>query len=123
MRTHLRNLLDLLTANPICTFLTLSLAAFLEAYGDSCFQQGLYRSNGAARWLPFLGGAVVLSIYGLVVNTPRWDFGRLLGAYVVLFFFMVQMLAWLRFHQRPTAPILLGGGLIAAGGAVITFWK
>jgi hypothetical protein len=65
----------------------------------------------------------VLALYGLVVNLPRWDFGRLLGVYVVLFFLMAQILAKVRFNQSPKPPILLGGLLIVIGGLVITFWK
>ena len=65
----------------------------------------------------------LLALYGLTVNTPPWDFGKLLGLYVVLFFLVAQVLAKVRFDQSPTAPILLGGSLIVAGGAVITFWK
>jgi small multidrug resistance family-3 protein len=41
----------------------------------------------------------------------------------VLFFLVAQVLVKVRFHQAPTAPILLGGSLIVAGGAVITLWK
>jgi hypothetical protein len=57
------------------------------------------------------------------VNLPQWDFGKLLGVYVVLFFLFAQIVAKVRFHQAPTTPILVGGALIVAGGAVITFWK
>ncbi|HWS97844.1 MAG TPA: hypothetical protein VN620_15365, partial [Candidatus Methylomirabilis sp.] len=60
---------------------------------------------------------------GLVVNTPPWDFGKLLGLYVVLFFLVAQALAKMRFQQSPTLPIVVGGSLIVAGGAVVTFWK
>ena len=105
------------------TVAILLLAAFLEAYGDSCFQSGLYRASGAARYVAFAGGALALTLYGLTVNTPPWDFGKLLGLYVVLFFLVAQVLARVRFNQVPTPPILLGGSLIVAGGAVITFWQ
>jgi hypothetical protein len=47
----------------------------------------------------------------------------LLGVYVVLFFLVAQVLAKVRFQQTPTTPILLGGSLIVAGGAVMTFWN
>jgi hypothetical protein len=122
-RTLMRYWLDLIVGNPVGAFVVLAFAAYLEAYGDSCFQQGLYRSSGGARVIPFVGGALVLSLYGLVVNLPRWDFGKLLGVYVVLFFIMAQVLNKVRFNVSPTPPILVGGGLIAAGGLVITFWK
>jgi len=35
----------------------------------------------------------------------------------------IQALAKLRFQQFPTLPIIVGGSLIVAGGAVVTFWK
>jgi hypothetical protein len=56
----------------------LLLAAFLEVYGDSFFQVGLYRATGTSRYLAFAAGAATLACYGLVVNTPPWDFGKLL---------------------------------------------
>lgn len=112
-----------LVATRTGTFVVLLLAAFLEAYGDSSFQSGLYRTTGVARYVAFSVGALALVLYGLTVNTPPWDFGRLLGLYVVLFFLVAQVLAKVRFNQVPTTPILLGGSLIVAGGAVITFWK
>jgi small multidrug resistance family-3 protein len=75
------------------------------------------------RVLALLAGAAVLAAYGSVVNVPRWDFGKLLGVYVVLFFLMAQILNKVRFGQAPTIPIWLGGVFIAAGGLVIAFWK
>ena len=114
---------DQLVASRAGTLGVLLVAAFLEAYGDSCFQQGLHRASGFARYGSFALGALALALYGLTVNTPPWDFGRLLGLYVVLFFLVSQVLAKVRFQQSPSAPILVGGTLIIAGGAVITFWK
>jgi hypothetical protein len=119
----MKELLTQLIASRTGTLAILLFAAFLEAYGDSCFQSGLHRTTGAARCVAFAVGALALVLYGLMVNTPPWDFGKLLGLYVVLFFVVVQVLAKLRFNQAPTPPILLGGSLIVAGGAVITFWK
>jgi hypothetical protein len=69
-----------------------------------------------------LGGAVLFA-YGVTVNVPPWDFGRLLGVYVTLFFIVAQLINWLAFGLRPTAPILVGGALIVAGGLTITFWR
>jgi small multidrug resistance family-3 protein len=117
------NLLERLVANPLGAFTALVLAAFLEAHGDSFFQVGIHRSSGVGRVLPILVGTMVLALYGTVVNLPRWDFGRLLGVYVVLFFLMAQLQNKLRFGQSPTPPIYLGGALIVTGGLVIAFWK
>jgi len=119
----MKEALNQLVATRLGTFAILLLAAFLEVYGDSFFQQGLHRSSGAARYIAFAAGALTLASYGLVVNTPPWDFGKLLGVYVVLFFLVAQFVAWVRFQQVPTAPILVGGSLITAGGVVITLWK
>jgi uncharacterized protein YaaW (UPF0174 family) len=118
-----KNFLDSVVAHPVGAFISLTLAAFLEAFGDSLFQSGLYRSAGAARALFFVCGAVVLALYGFTVNLPHWDFGKLLGVYVVLFFLVAQVLAKVRFNQAPTTPIYVGGTLIATGGIIIAFWR
>jgi hypothetical protein len=98
-------------------------AAALEAGGDALVRSGLHAQAVATRVLFFALGAAVLFGYGYVVNTPPWDFGKLLGVYVALFFVVAQVVAKVRFQQSPTTPILVGGGLIVAGGLVITFWK
>lgn len=116
----MRDLLNHLVAYRAGALFLLAVAAFLEAYGDSCFQSALYRSSGMSRALGFVGGAVSLAAYGLVVNAPRWEFGKLLGVYVVLFFLWAQIVARLKFGQLPGPSILIGGALICAGGLVIS---
>jgi small multidrug resistance family-3 protein len=118
----MRNLLNQIVANRGGALAVLAAAAFLEAYGDSCFQSGLYRSRGVGRILVFLIGAASLIFYGLVVNIPRWDFGKLLGVYVVLFFLCAQLIARVRFGQVPTLAVIAGGVLITAGGMIITIF-
>jgi hypothetical protein len=119
----MKSVLNQLVSSSLGAFVVLVIAATLEVLGDSYFQSGLYRSTGLTRSLWFLVGVAVLGCYGLFVNLPQWDFGRLLGAYVALFFVVAQIVARIRFQQSPTPPILVGGGLIVAGGLVITFWK
>ena len=119
----MRNILDTILAKPLGAFAVLGVAAFLEVLGDSFFQSGLYRASGATRALFFVLGTLVLALYGLSVNTPRWDFGRLLGIYVVLVFVMAQNIGKVRFHQSPTLPIYVGGSLMVAGGILIAFWQ
>jgi hypothetical protein len=115
--------LDSIIAHRAGAFALLTLAAFLEAFGDSLFQSAMYRSEGMARVVFFVSGAVVLALYGFTVNSPPWDFGKLLGIYVVLFFLVAQVLAKVRFHQSPTMPIYVGGALITTGGIIIAFWR
>ena len=119
----MKNTLNELVATPLGAFVVLAVAASLEVFGDACFQSGLYRSTGSTKALWFCGGVAMLAGYGLFVNLPQWDFGKLLGVYVALFFVVAQIVAKLRFQQEPTTPILVGGSLIVAGGMVITFWK
>jgi small multidrug resistance family-3 protein len=71
----------------------------------------------------FVAGAAVLFAYGLVVNSPPWDFGKLLGVYVTLFFLVAQVINLLVFGVRPGVPILVGGAMILAGGLVMTLWR
>jgi small multidrug resistance family-3 protein len=103
--------------------LFLVLAAFLEAFGDSLFQTGFYRTSGWARGATLVLGAVTLAAYGATVNLPRWDFGRLIGVYILFFFVLAQVLNKVRFGQSPTPPIWVGGTLIVAGGLVMAFWQ
>jgi hypothetical protein len=119
----MKSVVNQVVSSPFGAFLVLVVAASLEVLGDSFFQSGLYRSTGTSRTVWFVLGIAVLGCYGLFVNLPQWDFGKLLGVYVALFFVVAQVVAKLRFQQSPTTPILVGGGLIVAGGLVITFWK
>jgi len=54
-----------------------------------------------------------------MVNAPSWDFGRLLGLYVVFFFVTAQVIAWLAFGELPSRSLFVGGILIVSGGLVI----
>jgi hypothetical protein len=116
----MRNLLNQIVAYRSGALAVLLTAALLEAYGDSCFQSGLYRSSGISRIFAFLVGAASLASYGLVVNAPRWHFGKLLGVYVVLFFLCAQVIARVKFGQTLTIPVIAGGALITAGGLIIS---
>jgi drug/metabolite transporter superfamily protein YnfA len=95
------------------------LAAICEVLGDAFMRHGLRSAN---RW-GLLVGAVLLIVYGVSVNLPKWDFGRLLGIYIAAFFLVAQLTAVLFFHERPKAPIFVGGSLIIAGGAIIALWQ
>jgi small multidrug resistance family-3 protein len=67
----------------------------------------------------FALAAAVLFAYGLTVNSPPWDFGKLLGLYVVFFFLTAQATSWLIFKQIPSLAVLVGGLFIVTGGVII----
>ncbi len=98
----------------------LFLAAVFEAGGDAVIRLGLTHST-FHRAMFFLAGAVMLFAYGWVVNAPRWDFGSLLGLYVVFFFVIAQLLSRVVFHQRLSAAVMLGGAFIVTGGVIISW--
>jgi drug/metabolite transporter superfamily protein YnfA len=106
--------------NRSTAIIVLALAALLEAGGDAIVRTALHRSAGASRFTLFVIGAIVLFLYGYVVNAPPWDFGRLLGLYVVFFFIAAQLISWLAFGQPPSRAVLIGGLLIISGGLVIS---
>ena len=65
-------------------------AATLEAGGNALLREGLIRS-----WWPLLvAGVAALGLYGLLVNQSgmQFDFGRLMGCYIVAFFIVSQIL-------------------------------
>ena len=103
--------------------LTLLCAAVLEAGGDAILRTGMHAHEPWRRTLLFGIAMIVLFLYGWTVNSPPWDFGKLLGLYVVFFFIIAQLISWLFFKQVPSVMALLGGALIVAGGIVISLAK
>lgn len=101
----------------------LFLAAILEAGGDALVRSGLRAPTLPIRLALFALGGLVLFSYGYVVNTPTWDFGRLLGIYVVFFFVTAQLISWLVFGQPPTRAVLLGGAFVIVGGVIMSAWS
>ena len=107
---------------PLALLLLLG-AAVLEAGGDAIVRRGLHADSLGWRLLLILAGGGVLMAYGVAVNLPPWDFGRLLGVYVALFFLVAQVINLLVFGTAPSLPIVVGGALIIAGGVVMTVWQ
>jgi small multidrug resistance family-3 protein len=105
--------------NRMIALLILLLAATLETGGEALVRAGLKSPLPLARFGFCLAGAVVLFLYGWTVNTPPWDFGRLLGVYVVFIFLVAQALSIDIFGQWPDRGVCLGGALIISGGIVI----
>jgi small multidrug resistance family-3 protein len=90
-------------------------AALLEVGGDAFIRKGL-RGQG---WPPVLAGCLMLAIYGLVVNLVKWDFSRLLGAYVAVFALASVLAGRFWFREAVPASTWIGLGMILLGGLVI----
>jgi small multidrug resistance family-3 protein len=57
------------------------------------------------------------------VNTPTWDFGRLLGISVLFLFVIAQLISWMFLGQPPSRAVLLGGAFVVVGGAIMSTWS
>jgi drug/metabolite transporter superfamily protein YnfA len=92
-------------------------AALLEVGGDAIIRKGL-RNSGL--FLIILG-FTVLGCYGIVVNTVKWDFSKLLGVYVAVFASISILFG--RFVLKENVPISTWVGLliIAFGGLIIQY--
>ena len=68
-------------------------------------------------------GALSLVVYGLIVNkgglTFGLDFGRLMGAYIAVFFVVSQIIAMILYRRLPALRTIAGGALIIVGGFTI----
>ena len=93
-------------------------AAVLEVAGDALCRAGL---RGGRVGLLIFGG-VVLWLYGIMVNAPGWNFGRLLGVYIAVFFVVSQVVAFCVLREPISPPMLIGGALIVTGGLVLSCW-
>jgi len=96
----------------------LIVAAMLEASGDAMMNAGLH-AKAHLKLMWFLAATAVLFLYGYCVNSPPWDFGKLMGLYVVFFFIVAQTIAGITSGKWPSGPILLGGAFIVVGGLII----
>jgi small multidrug resistance family-3 protein len=90
-------------------------AATLEVAGDAVIRKGLH---GSVIWF-IMAGFLMLGGYGVVVNTVKWDFSRLLGVYVAVFAAVSVLAGRFVFRETIPASTWLGLAIIAIGGAVI----
>jgi hypothetical protein len=101
----------------------LIVATTLEASGDALVRMGLSPQTPGLRVLLFLAGAGLLFGYGLMLNLAPLEFGRVVGLYLATLFVVWQIVNFIAFRALPSVPILLGGALIVAGGAIVSFWR
>ena len=92
-------------------------AAILEVGGDAVVRKGL-RGSGV---LVILMGAAMLGLYGVVVNTVKWDFSRLLGVYVAVFALISILFGRFVFDENIPGSTWIGLSVILCGGMIIQF--
>jgi multidrug transporter EmrE-like cation transporter len=92
-------------------------AACLEMIGDAAVRRGL--RGGGLPWI--LGGCALLGSYGLLVNTVRWDFSKLIGVYVGFFALASVLCGRFMLHENVPLSTWLGLAVIFAGGLIIQF--
>ena len=92
-------------------------AAVLEVGGDAVIRKGL-RGSGL---IIIMIGFVMLGCYGVVVNTVRWDFARLLGVYVAVFALVSVLFGRFVFRENIPAATWAGLCVIMCGGLIIQF--
>jgi small multidrug resistance family-3 protein len=69
----------------------------------------------------FIIGFVVLGSYGLIVNTVKWNFSKLLGVYVAFFSLASVLRGRYIFKESIPASTWLGVAIIVVGGLIIQF--
>ena len=104
---------------PLLPWLIFFGAAGLEVGGDAAVRKGLRGSS----WLFTVAGCLMLACYGLVVNSVRWDFSRLLGVYVAVFALVSTLTGRFVFGEQVPGSTWAGVGLIVLGGLVIQFGR
>ncbi len=102
---------------PLAAWLVFLGSALLEVGGDAVVRRGLHGTNVVI----ILAGGIMLGCYGLLVNTVRWDFSRLLGVYVAVFAVVSVIFGRFVFGESVPNSTWLGLAIIVAGGMVIQF--
>jgi len=91
------------------------LSAALEVGGDAIIRKGLFGKS----YLLIITGCLILSSYGLLVNTLKWDFSKLLGVYVSVFALVSVLFGKIFFHDTVSVGTIIGIAFIVIGGLVI----
>ena len=106
--------------NPL---ILLVIATTLEVSGDAVVRMAIYHHVGASRFALFLAGAALLFGYGSFLNLAPVEFGRVVGLHIAVLFVVWQVISFIAFRTLPSMPVWVGGVLVIAGGAIITFWQ
>jgi len=90
-------------------------AALLEVGGDAAIWRGLRAKVSSLVVAGFIG----LGCYGLLVNSMKWDFSKLLGVYVGFFALVSVLCGRFLFRENISPSTWFGLALIMAGALLI----
>jgi small multidrug resistance family-3 protein len=97
-------------------------ATSFEASGDALVRLGLFERTGSGRLLLMALGAVLLFLYGVILNLAPLPFERVVGLYIATLFVVWQVISFITYGSVPSLPVLAGGALIVVGGLLVSFW-
>lgn len=92
-------------------------AAILEVGGDAVVRKGLRGSS----LLVILAGCAMLGFYGVVVNTVKWDFSKMLGVYVAVFALISVLFGRFVFKETIPNTTWIGLAVVICGAMIIQF--
>ncbi|HUN54494.1 MAG TPA: hypothetical protein VMU29_05000 [Smithella sp.] len=92
-------------------------AAILEVSGDAIIRKGLRGSH----LIIIMTGCVMLGVYGVIVNTVKWDFSKLLGVYVAIFALISILFGRFVFKENIPNSTWIGLIIIILGALIIQF--
>jgi small multidrug resistance family-3 protein len=100
-------------------------ATVVEVSGDAVIRIALYDHAHltAVRVGLFALGAALVFGYATFLNLAPLDFREVVGLYIATLFIIWQIVNFAFFRTLPTIPVLTGGALIVAGGAIVSFWR
>lgn len=111
------------TLQGIPVVILLLTATILEVSGDAVVRMAIYGHGGLPRLALFVAGAALLFGYGTFLNLAPLQFGQVVGLYLATLFVVWQVINFVVFRAVPTLPVVVGGVLVVAGGAIVTFWN
>ena len=98
-------------------WLLFAVAAGLEISGDAVIRKGLRSSTAVL----IVGGVVLLGLYGILINTVRWDLSKLLGVYIAIFALISTAFGKFVLKENVPASTWIGVFVIVIGGLILQF--
>jgi small multidrug resistance family-3 protein len=94
-------------------------ATAFEAIGDAVMRIAIHHHVMPARIGLFAAAAVLLAMYGASLNLAPAEFAEATGIYLASLFVAFQVANYVFFKTKPSGPVLLGGGFIVLGAAIV----